>query len=483
MSLLTEIYRLLFSGGSRFIVADNRDGFLLRYARAIEARCDRPLRILSGGSLDLRIALEADFVADATAWFVFVPDSDFKLMDDVAGRVAVRSLSMPRFFLRYHWPTISNLSLPELEWLYDQRQAVNLSASETSRIVGQYRQSAGYRRAAIADLESRWHKLTAGINFIKPSDWAADLGSIMLDAIELKGWETFEAPVREFNLRFQDFLSEGYDMVANSSSGSRPPKTVTQVAPYIARQSHKRSALIVIDGMNLWQGVMLSHAIEGCGRAVSVDFGGMFAWLPSVTELSRQAIFKGARPSAAYVQSPVNEQGLWYDFWTSCRVPHVNVCYQHGGAISPGSAVTRFGYVDMGLDSMMHSATDFMYLYDDTRRWIETSGIIDNICNLLTAGFHIYITSDHGSVETLPFRPLSAADKAGATADLRYVVLPEVADNANFKRSYAGHVCQVHPGSRTFFAVDREIFSSRKGVITHGGTHFLEAIVPFITVR
>ena len=131
---------------------------------------------------------------------------------------------------------------------------------------------------------------------------------------------------------------------------------------------------------------------------------------------------------------------------------------------------------------MMHSANNFKYLYDDTMRWVKDSSIVSDIQKLLANGFKVFITSDHGNIETSPFRAFSQADKAGAISDRRYITLSEHADAAQFEQSYFGHIQKLFEDERTYYAVDREIFSSQTDIVTHGGSHFLEVIIPFFTI-
>ena len=63
-----------------------------------------------------------------------------------------------------------------------------------------------------------------------------------------------------------------------------------------------------------------------------------------------------------------------------------------------------------------------------------------------------------------------------------YITLSEHADAAQFEQSYFGHIQKLFDDERTYYAVDREIFSSQTDVVTHGGSHFLEVIIPFFTI-
>ena len=479
--LISDIIKKLFYGDARLVIVTNRDGFVWSHRREIESEYGKPVRIFAGKSLDLRLVYEIDMREDANSRFLFVADDDIEILEDIEQQADYITFNTQQLFRRYHWATIRHLSLDELEWLYNQKQKVNLDQIATHNLVCEYQKSPNFRKKAIADLKKHWQQLTARINFRKPKDFMPELARIMLQAIQLNAWDKFGDEVLALNEQFQKFLSDSYNVIINASLGTSQPRNVTQVTPYIAKQNDEKSALIVIDGMNFWQATLLCNALEDILHNVVFDVSALYSWLPSVTELSRQAIFLGGRPDINYPQSPAAESKLWLNFWKDKKMPEAHVCYQHSGQITHRFSSKRIGYVNTDLDEKMHSAENYMYLYDDTLRWIKEGVLISDIEKLLSEGFRVYITSDHGNIETLPYRPLSPSDKVGAQCDRRYITLAPQASEELFKNAYAGHISQIDD-SRTFYAIDREIFSTEQGVVTHGGTHFLEVLIPFITI-
>ena len=484
MNLLADIInRIVGVGDKRLFVVDNRDGFIMKHREAIQNEYGSNCRIFGGTSLDLRIVRDYHMQLDHNSRFIFVPSEDFTLLDDVAEDCERVTINVQRFFARYHWNTIKNLSLSELQWLYEQRQLVSLNAIQTQNMVCEYQRSPDFRRNALKEIEQEWDRIATKIDFRKASEWMAGLSRLMVAALGLEAWGKLGDRVQSLNEQFQLFLSRNYQQIAHSGVSPKSPKVVTQIAPFIARQdTNGKYALIVIDGMNFWQSMILANAIEDSIRNATIKYDATLAWLPSVTELSRQAIFAGEVPSSTYIQSPHTEMKLWTDFWRSKHIPSPGIFYQHSGELSPNANSVRIGYVNTDLDDMMHSANNFKYLYDDTMRWVKDSSIVSDIQKLLANGFKVFITSDHGNIETSPFRAFSQADKAGAISDRRYITLSEHADAAQFEQSYFGHIQKLFDDERTYYAVDREIFSSQTDVVTHGGSHFLEVIIPFFTI-
>lgn len=484
MSLISEIVnRIVGVGDKRLFVVDNHDGFILKHRSDIESEYGNRCRIFSGTSLGLRLVRDYEMAFDYESHFIFVPSEDFILLDDVADDCERVSINVQRFFPRYHWDSIRNLPLNQLEWLYKQRQLVSLNAVQTQNLVCEYQQSSDFKQNALNQINLDWDNIIAKADFRKVSEWMPSLARIMVSALALEEWHQLNDRVKDLNDSFQLFLMRNYEAIAHSGVSPKCPKIVSHFAPFIARQDpNGKYALIVIDGMNFWQAIILANSLEDTLSNLSIKYDASLSWLPSVTELSRQAIFSGKSPSLSYSQSPYAEMKLWETFWTAKHIPSPNIYYQHCGELTPKSNSTRIGYVNTDLDDMMHSANNYKYLYDDTVRWVKDSSIIGDVQNLLAAGFKVFLTTDHGNVETNPYRALSTTYKAGAVYDCRYITLPEYADLNNFEEEYSGHIQRPFTSERTYYAVDRELFSQQDNVITHGGTHFLEVVIPFFTI-
>lgn len=213
-----------------------------------------------------------------------------------------------------------------------------------------------------------------------------------------------------------EFLQSSYVNIVSSKCGSKYPRIVTQVLPFISKQVDEKSALVVVDGMNYWQALLLTRSLEDRLK-VKAKYDCIYAWLPSVTELSRQAIFRG--------------------------VPAFQQYYHHSGNISEEMSVNRLGYVAVDLDEKTHTSDNYMYLYDATKRWVAEKGIVGNIRHLIDGGYKVYIVTDHGNIETTAYRNLDSRDKIGASQSLRHITHPKEADKVFFETQYEGHLVQV----------------------------------------
>jgi hypothetical protein len=68
----------------------------------------------------------------------------------------------------------------------------------------------------------------------------------------------------------------------------------------------EKIALVLIDGMSLWQYELLKTSFSNIANEEVI-----YSWIPSITQLSRQAIFRGDNPVTEYRQDPINEKKLW----------------------------------------------------------------------------------------------------------------------------------------------------------------------------
>lgn len=475
------VSRLFTYEDKRLTIVLNRDGFLSR-PDVQEALHYASVSIYHGKAIDLRVMVETD-LEETPGRVLFVQDEEFEVLPDIAKRADLITFQAKNLFPRYHWETIRHCDYYSLKWIFSHKQIVNLSREQTAKVLQEYDNSQARVNDELSRILQQWQAIVAKIEFHRPQKWASELAKLMLHAIEIDRWRAMIEPITSLNKQFQEFLRQSYVSISSASLGRNCPRNVCQVLPFIAKQENAKSALIVVDGMNLWQAEVLRSHIAKNLPDVSTQYDACFSWLPSTTELSRQAIFRGDRPQETYNQNPHNEEKLWDEFWLEKRVPGSLAYYQYDGDMDDVPPMRKYvGYVTIDLDEKMHSATNYMYLYDDTRRWVNDGRLLGVVRTLLNAGFTIYITTDHGNIEPQSVVKLSQDEKTGARWSGRHITLHPSANRQLFAHAHAGEVLQINDASQTFYPADRHIFS-RENHVTHGGTHWLEVIIPFITIR
>jgi biotin operon repressor len=289
------------------------------------------------------------------------------------------------------------------------------------------------------------------------------------------------------NANFQDFIDKRYFSFINSSSVQKP-KMVHKILPHLthAHQRTDKVALLVIDGMTYWQYLILDKTLNNIGISTKKDM--TLAWLPSITKLSRQAIFRGEAPKTDYRQSPTDENRLWVDYWTSRPAPKrmqdYEIAYTHGNLTLDNNSCYRQAMVDTNLDEKMHALNSNKDLYALTKNWAEE--VAEDIKTIHDQGYQIYITTDHGNVLANPWRALNSQEKTylyeRESRGNRHLIY----NNADYLKSFLQSNSDIEESLLVHgeWAVWRNAKSfSNKDGITHGGAHFLEVVIPFITIK
>lgn len=482
--LRNEIARYLFDHeDTRLVVVENPDGFLLRDDVGWELS-SLYIVVLSGDSLALRILFETRFKAEQNTRFIFVKTERFSLFPDIAAQAEEKSFVAKSLYKKFKWSVIKDATLPTLEWLLSQKRYTYLSDMETAMVVREYEESFAATLEKIDVIEREWQEMLAQVDFLKPQEWMPKASRLLIRALAINQWDRMEDEITKLNDSFQLFLKENYLNIQSSSvpRKEKSPRIVTHVLPFIAKQDDEKTALIVVDGMNYWQSILLGDVIKE-QLGLDAQFNCTYAWLPSVTELSRQAIFRGAAPKENYPQNPYNEEKLWTEFWQGKRLPKYAYSYQYEGVLEVQDNVNRQAYVTLGMDKLMHSCNNYKYLYHATKLWLQEAELIENIKTLKEKGYKIFITTDHGNVETSPLKNLKQSDKVNAHYSLRHITIAPEANKEIFLEGWdEDELIQIDGQDRTFYPQGRNVFSNLPTTVTHGGTHWLEVLIPFITL-
>ncbi len=288
-----------------------------------------------------------------------------------------------------------------------------------------------------------------------------------------------------FNNRFQRFIDNTYGSLF-SLSGVRKPVVVSRILEHINARPAKKKALIVIDGMNYWQWNILGRALVDAGLTYSSNAS--LAFIPTITAWSRQAIFKGEKPDLFEDNS--KESKLFQTYWLKNGVPAWQVDFKKFGVNeslsvdSISNDTTILGLVCNDLDDIMHgSILGNSQLKTSTEQWIEKSKIVQSISELKAKGFQIYITADHGNIEAIGLKNLTLKEKVGALSrGKRHLHFT----NETLLENFLAQNQNLLLGKKglSVYLKQQEAFTTENSqVITHGGSHLWEVIVPFISIN
>jgi PglZ domain len=149
-------------------------------------------------------------------------------------------------------------------------------------------------------------------------------------------------------------------------------------------------------------------------RAIGFEENTCFAWLPTPTSVSRQAIFSGLKPRefAETIESTSAEPNQWSRFWQDQGLRANEVMYRNGikrryqltelGTDLSAPSIKVAGIVVDMVDEIVHGAMlGKRGIATQIEGWCE-SGFVDQLSSLLLdKGFHVYLTADHGNVEAV----------------------------------------------------------------------------------
>jgi len=111
------------------------------------------------------------------------------------------------------------------------------------------------------------------------------------------------------------------------------------MARYVGDKKRGRVALLVIDGLSLGQWVTMRNVIQSQSSGLILRESAVFAWIPTVTSVSRQSVFSGKPPIyfPASINSTNNDEKLWKQFWQDHGVSKFDIAYKRG--LGGGDAV------------------------------------------------------------------------------------------------------------------------------------------------
>lgn len=466
---------------AKVFLIENNDRFLYR-EDVIKELNDWGFEVSTGTTLEQRFKYELK--GEAERLILLSQDNNMYLEDIKRNSIALE-WSLAQYLKALHIPSVIQLDLGILDEVYKYQPHSNLNRSATQDFVDTIKDDSSSTKVNHFDCKAFSTLLDDQLSETI-IDWTVISRLIANGICESIGKPDFEAVyqlVNKVNIVFQEDLVFNYKNSKNSSY-IKKPKIVTKILDYLNYNFNKEKvALIVIDGMSFWQYHLLKEKLN-----FKIDEDVIYSWIPSITQLSRQAIFRGDIPKVEYKQGPTNEKRLWKDYWSQKGFHDFEIAYQHeNNDISKFDSVSKLAMVFKDLDDKMHSSTDYVDLLSLTQNWIERSKIIDLITELHERKFNIFITTDHGNIQARGWRGLQGREKLGTnksgSRSERHIEYTEqwlsddlMLNNPDLKNYI------VSEDQAIYFKNDLS-FSNRDSLVTHGGAHLLEVLIPFIEIK
>jgi len=282
-----------------------------------------------------------------------------------------------------------------------------------------------------------------------------------------------------------------------------PPVMLHHIPRYLARELEGKQAgkiaLLLVDGLALDQWVALRQELEQQNAGLRFREASVFAWIPTITPVCRQAAFAGKAPLffPESIQTTARELYLWTKFWAEQGLKQEEVAYEKGLDETGRERFTELlkqpelrvvGLVVDKVDRIMHGIElGAAGMHNQVRQWVRNGFLKELLLFLLERGFNVFLTSDHGNIEARGI----GSPREGAVADVRgerVRVYPDAMLRAQIKRQFPDALewppIGLPENYLPLIASGRTAFvQSDKTVVAHGGISLEELIVPFVQVE
>jgi hypothetical protein len=319
-----------------------------------------------------------------------------------------------------------------------------------------------------------------------------------LDVADRTAWTDSQANLED---AFGQWLIQRYGSLYNLPYHQQPVM-VHQIPRFLAvertRKKLAKIALVVLDGLAFDQWLVLRESLESGDPALRFQESTAFAWVPTLTSVTRQSIFAGEPPLyfPDSIETTSKEKSHWQRFWEDQGIQRSGVeLVTNLDSLSDPKLETALanprlsvlGLVWNKVDDMMHGMTmQTAGMHAGVRLWASQGHLQQLLGRLHKEGFAVYLTADHGNVTATGIgnpREGVLVETRGKRA--RVYDRPEFRDEvvARFPDSIRWPNYGLPPDRHVLLAGDLKAFTDvGDEVVAHGGISLEEVIVPFIAV-
>lgn len=328
-------------------------------------------------------------------------------------------------------------------------------------------------------------------------EWLGEYKCTVLDSGKRELEDAARALFQEVNKKFEQWVLESYRSLTSLPPVPKP-KMVHHIAQFLAskRGQNEKIALLVLDGMSYVQWKKIKYYLTNKG--FSFEENGVFAWVPTLTSVSRQAIFSGNFPSvfSQSIGTTAKEESYWKIFWENSGLLKQYVSYQKGlgkeAYKKEGIAAFKrpnikvYGAVIDIIDQFIHGAVQGeKSLMSELQLWLNTDYLAQLLTDLHHEKFTIYITSDHGNIESVGIGRISEGVLVEQKGErVRIYNDPLLLNDALDKMS---GISWSNVGLPEDYYVllapyGQAFVNKNERIVSHGGISIEEVIVPFVKV-
>lgn len=387
--------------------------------------------------------------------------------DDLADLAASGRLAIPDIFDEGLPPAITELQATDTQFdvTYNLLGAMPASSDDLEGWFG------------IADL---WAEIRWSIAAAPPTVRTVEL--------ENKAWSRWA----DVDSAWQSWIKDRYGTLL--SRNVLNPTSVHMVAPYLAATSVANGArvlLLVLDGLGIaqWQYIRRALGLE------VVEDRHLLACLPTITTVSRQAIFAGKLPIkfAATIDRTDVEPEHWLQFWTQGGLAPDEIYYgrvfgrDSSEWIDPPETAVVSGIVVNAVDELMHgvSVNGDHQFHAGLATWCQSGFISSALAWARRNTVQVWVTSDHGNLpcagldQAMPQEGVLVTGKGQRVRRYRSNLLRESSQVPGEAWSPPGY---PPAAGSLLFAPGRKSYRREGLIVSHGGLSMDEVIVPLARV-
>ena len=319
-----------------------------------------------------------------------------------------------------------------------------------------------------------------------------------MDANDRTGWTRLQERLED---AFAEWMIQRYGSLYNLPSNQQPVM-VHQISRFLAIERSKKKlakiALVVLDGLAFDQWLLLRESLELSDPALRFRESAAFAWVPTLTSVTRQSIFAGEPPLyfPDSIETTSKERAHWYRFWEDQGL-HRSAIELVTNLDGPGDpkleralAIPRLsvlGIVWNKVDEIMHGMEmQTAGMHSQVRLWASQGHLQQLLSRLHQEGFVVYLTADHGNVSATGVgnpREGVLVETKGKRA--RVYDRPEFRDEvlARFPDAIRWPNYGLPTARYVIVAGDLKAFTAvGYKVVAHGGISLEEVMVPFVAI-
>jgi hypothetical protein len=311
----------------------------------------------------------------------------------------------------------------------------------------------------------------------------------------------------ELNMKIDDvferWLLDKYSHLISIPS-IRHPNMLHKVPDWlnIKVEDEKKVCLLVMDGMGFQQWSLIRELLNKSDR-IELDEYYSFAWVPTITSISRQSLFSGKKPYfyAESLLTTSKEEQLWKAYWEDKGLDENQVIYKK--KVEDKSINDDFrdligdrslkvaGLVINFIDEQMHGTKGGMSgLNAAVLDWLDTWQFTDKINILLDAGFEVVITADHGNQEAIGCGALKEGVKADTKGERVRIYDTDNSASSSYDLldgkvlKWPGKKYGLPEGNYPLVSRGTHAFVKKgKKIVGHGGISLHEVVVPLAVIK